>query len=211
MSTTLLFVELLIVGLQVCVWIFMLTIIAFGTNWFQAIKSSGLSDWSTLLTILILSFAYSFGIIVDRLADKAFSKWEKRLRKKITPDYPYTTKMKIELGEKYKIFENQFEYTKSRLRIARASSLNFGISTILAFLLILVRFKTTFETNWVLLLVTSGIGIAITAGAIFSWAKLTKTYLGLVESAYKTHASPRVQPLSSDIQTSETNITNNNE
>jgi len=115
MTTVLLFAELLIIGLQVCVWFFLLTLIVFDVNWIQALLSTRLSDWAVIIVAILVSIFYALGIIFDRLADLVFSGWEKRLRKNMTPDHPlHTTKMKTVLYEKYQKYKRIDSVTLSK-------------------------------------------------------------------------------------------------
>ena len=79
MNTTLLFAELLIIGLQSAVWIFILLINVFSIGWVQTLQTSNLTNWQTAILIVLLSIFYVIGVIIDRAADALFSKWEKKL------------------------------------------------------------------------------------------------------------------------------------
>lgn len=195
MNTTLLFAELLIIGLQTSLWTFLLVLNVFGNSWFQVLQSTGLYNWQAVIIILLLSIFYVLGIIIDRLADLVFSRWDRRIADKIIPHPPWPISvMRFELGRDNEYLNRQFEYTRSRMRIARASSLNFGASTILVMLLILTRLQSTSATErWEYFIFTSIIGVLLTVAAIYSWHKLTRTYFGLVKANYELYNAKQVE------------------
>ena len=86
MSTTVLFVELLIIGFQGGVWILLLIFSVFGYNWLLELQSTGISDWQTLITALLLSMFYVLGIMIDRTADAIFSGWSQRIKQTVFPN-----------------------------------------------------------------------------------------------------------------------------
>lgn len=188
MNTTLLFTELLINGLQVSVWLTLATLTVIGTEWLAKIQLQQLAGWEAIIVLLALSFFYTLGIIFDRLADFSFSKWERRIRNRVTPGADFTTKMRFELGESYKYFEGQFEYTKSRVRIARSSSLNFLITTIMAMVFVALRFPQLEKADKLLMVGAIFIsGSLLTLAALYAWYKLQYTYLKQVKTVYEAH------------------------
>jgi len=188
MNTTLLFVELLVTGLQSSVWVFILLITVYGYGWLQSLDFQKISDWDTLLTVFFLSFSYTLGIIMDRAADMVFSKWNKSIGKKIIPssNRPLSA-MRFELGKENEYLNNQFEYTRSRMRIARASSVNFGLITILALIFIVVQIHPSTEAQkWAYIFITLIVGGLLTGLSVYAWRELTITYYELIKSNYKT-------------------------
>ena len=67
MSTTTLFVELLIIGLQACVWLLLVVCSTAGVNsiYFLAAK---FGNYATLAMALVFALAYVLGIFFDKLA-----------------------------------------------------------------------------------------------------------------------------------------------
>ncbi len=79
MSTTDLFVELIIIGIGGAIWLCLLIFGAFGYDWVPL-------DETFALTALIpfLSVAYVLGIIIDRVADAIFERlWVPSLLEKV--------------------------------------------------------------------------------------------------------------------------------
>lgn len=183
MNTTLLFAELLIIGLQAAVWIFLLLLNILGTGWVQTIQSSILVNWQTFLLIILLSVFYVIGVIVDRLADAVFSRWEWKLRRTGFPDPPMpVVVLRFELARGNEHLNHQFEYNRSRMRISRASALNFGLTTLMGVIFILARVQTaSLNARLICLLTTVLMGTALTLGAAFTWRKLMRGYFGMLK------------------------------
>ncbi len=189
MSTTLLFAELLIIGLQATIWLFLLVVDIWGYRWLSNLQTIGLSDWQTVIVVLALSFVYVLGIVFDRIADLVFSSWDKRIRNQIIPN-PHlpVAVMRFELGKDNEYLNRQFEYTRSRMRIARASSINFGLTTLLAIVFVLVHLQgNPAQVGYLLFAVL--VGIALVSATLYTWRKLEHTYFGLVKANYDLYAS----------------------
>jgi len=191
MNTTLLFAELLIIGLQGSLWVFLLALNIFGYSWLQGLHSTGISEWQAVIIALLLSFVYVLGIVIDRLADVIFSGQNKRIQEKIIPNAPFPPSvMRFALGKDNEYLNRQFEYTRSRMRIARASSLNFGLSTVLTATFILYHLQNlnTME-RWTCFFFVLITGLALTAATVYTWSKLMQTYFVLVKSNYELYIS----------------------
>jgi len=184
MSTTLLFVELLIAGTQVVIWFVLLILTIFDYKWTSNLSIQGVSDWQVLITATVLAFVYVLGILFDRLADLIFSKWDRSIAYKRFPDAPHTfAVIRFQLSKDNEYLNHQFEYTRSRLRIARASSLNFAITTIVALMFVATRLQDA--QNFAKLLVFIALtGICLTSLAILTWYYLVRSYFGLIRANY---------------------------
>lgn len=75
-STTSLFVELLIAGLQSLGWLALLASILFDRT---SLNVATAKDWMALVTAMLFALAYSFGIGIDRIADKLFERPERQI------------------------------------------------------------------------------------------------------------------------------------
>jgi hypothetical protein len=183
LNTTLLFAELLIIGLQVGIWFFFLILSIFGVTWIQAAQLAGLSDWQTIIAAVLFSLLYALGIVLDRLADFIFSGWEKRLMRQTFPNSPISIAvMRFELGKENDALNRQFDYNRSRMRIVRASALNFGLTTLFVVTFILTRVSNV--AQWTYLIPTVLVGLSLMFLAVYSWRKLMRGYLGLMRDIY---------------------------
>ena len=189
MNTTLLFAELLITGLQVGFWFLFLILSIFGYGWLQGPLSISLVDWQAVIIATLFSLFYAMGIIVDRLADRLFGDWEWRITKRAIPQpaKPIAV-MRFELGKDNEALNQQFNYNRSRMRIARASALNFGLTTIFASIFILTRLSTLAATDrWIYFVFTAITGLFLTLSAVYAWQKLMRGYAGLVRDSYNSY------------------------
>ena len=185
MSTTLLFVELLIIGTQTSIWLFLISINVFGSNWLNTEIFAGLSEWETLISVVILSIIYVLGIIVDRVADFLFSYWDNNIRQSMMPSsqFPLSSAvMRFRLGKDNEYLNRQFEYTRSRIRISRASTLNFAITTLMGIWLVSGISVTDYPDKSRYITVIAISGIAITLTCFYAWNKLVRTYQGFIKA-----------------------------
>jgi len=192
MNTTLLFAELLIIGLQSAVWIFILLMNVLGTRWVQVIQASNLAAWQTVIVVIALSVFYVIGVIIDRASDALFSKWERSLRRTWFPDPPMPiVVLRFELARGNEHLNHQFEYNRSRMRISRASALNFGLTTLMGVIFILTRAQiSSLHATWTLFFTIVVIGAALTLGAAFTWRKLMRGYFGMLKE-YSRFIQPK--------------------
>lgn len=123
MTTTHLFVELLVIGFGALAWVVILAAAIFGYD-LTSLKDSFFS-LGTLFPIL--SLVYVFGILTDRVADWIFERiWGKRHLQKVYEDggkklyYQHRRLLVIEGPELWHFIE----YGRSRLRICRGWTLN---------------------------------------------------------------------------------------
>jgi hypothetical protein len=184
MSTTLLFVELLIAGTQVSVWLALLLVTLFGYSW---IPLQRVADWQNIMLVLFLTFSYTLGVVFDRLADSVFEPWNRHLKDKFIPNPPLPiVVMRFEVGKDNKYLNNQFEYTRSRMRIARASAINAVLIAIIGTAFALVRVDgTTSGQKTGLCAATLAVGMCIASLCAFAWRNMMRTYLELVKVNYE--------------------------
>ena len=81
MTTTAIFAELLVTGLQAIVWLVLASLSVAGLTWIDVgTVATRFKDWASLISVFVLGFAYALGIIVDRVADSLFYPMDKGLR-----------------------------------------------------------------------------------------------------------------------------------
>jgi hypothetical protein len=181
MNTTNIFVELVVVGFHTIICIGIIILAFFG---YQNL------DMERLLTINlalpILAMAYILGILIDRISDFIFISQDLKMRPDAKPGDPGFLTMRYYILLKSTEIYAQLEYTRSRLRIARASVLNFALTTV-AFLLFewLQLAKLMSIQNLMLAnLITVIIGVALTYASYLSWIGLIKSYSTSATRAY---------------------------
>jgi 8-oxo-dGTP pyrophosphatase MutT (NUDIX family) len=164
MTTTAVFAEIIVVGLQAEIWLATLVLAVFGADW---VDLGAVDEWATLLTVLVLAAAYALGIIVDRLADTLVP-----IRKR-APNGDRFRRMRLEVlhksgGDGVAKF---LDYQRSRMRVARGTILNtaFSIPAVVAFLWA----ETDAAPGWIVGTVVVGVlvlGIALNANERISQA-----------------------------------------
>ncbi len=114
MTTTQLFAELLVIGTGAAIWLALLVGAVFGYR-----VEAGLPRIDTPALVALAGVAYVFGIVVDRLARKAFESVELRLSKSIlgTGDLPAPHVLEREILTASEILGSQIQYNRSRFII----------------------------------------------------------------------------------------------
>jgi hypothetical protein len=120
MSTTDLFVELIIIGVGAAIWLSLFVFSILGYDW---VPLEGLS--SLVALVPLFSVAYVLGIVVDRAADMIFGRlWSPGVLHKV-----YEEEGEY-FGDRWLVYihpgrlGNLLEYGRSRLRICRGWTLN---------------------------------------------------------------------------------------
>jgi hypothetical protein len=180
MKTTALFAEVLVVGLVGLVWLVLLLMILPGLNVNVGELLKLLSKHSFLSGVLLTALAYCFGVMIDRIADIIFDDWDhRRIRKKHfdVKEVKFTVaRMKIlhRGGDDVDFLH----YQRSRIRIARASVLNFILIALTASILLFE--KSAQGASMVLLL-----GFVLTLATLYSWHSISRAYYRRLGDAYR--------------------------
>lgn len=133
MTTTAVFAEIIVIGLQVEAWLALYVVALLDSEWVP----DGVEQWIALITIVAVAAAYMLGVVGDRIADNVF-RWKQTLalvRRKLShaPDQPPVPTN--EFGDQ-RLFVLQHasdgvvafvEYQRSKLRVARATTVNAAI------------------------------------------------------------------------------------
>ena len=116
MGTTSLYVELVIVGLETITWISSFSIFLTDIKYISVIK--GLIE-KLPSSIFLLGIMYILGLIFDRISDWLFKKKEKQIRNNSGLEARSSILIwKASMQEEY------FTFTRSKIRILRASTIN---------------------------------------------------------------------------------------
>lgn len=134
MSTTELYVEYIVIGLESLIWIFISFYIIIGNRTISFLKYCVSNLFSSFV---LLGVCYILGLVTDRLSDLIF---EKR-KIKIKSQYHIKSKTSLAVWGKYNQ-DNFATFTLSRIRIVRSTILN---SSIIAVLLTYLIYKHHFN------------------------------------------------------------------
>ncbi|MDY7092866.1 MAG: hypothetical protein SX243_07835 [Acidobacteriota bacterium] len=167
MTTTQIFAELLVIGFGAFAWLLVLGAAIFG--WEVPRVAERLTSWELLLPML--SLVYVLGIVVDRLADWFFDRWDKQYR-----DEEFESKEAFYNARRLMVYYGKglwedLEYGRSRLRICRGSACNSVALLVSLFILWITRADVGPE-HWFQKLSCTFFLLAITVLCVACWRKL---------------------------------------
>jgi hypothetical protein len=170
MSTTSLFVDLLIIGIQVAVWLLLLFLSLFGIHWIDLDKVKG---WEATIGVLLLPLVYPVGVFVDHLADSLLTRWRERIRAKHLKGEPRTV-MDLLMPAKDDKLSAYYDYLRIRIRISRSSAFNFAMIAVLFPIFAVVRLGSVAGVSSGFVAVAVALASAAVAGlALYTWVGLT--------------------------------------
>lgn len=186
MSTTALFAELLIVGLQAVVWMTLLVGLLFGPQWFGQIAVA-FREAGALVTVGIMAVGYVAGVILDEFYESLIDPWAQRLRDRCREEgSPEMWDVQAYVFAKSSSATAQLQYIRSRIRIVRSSVFNFSLIVVfsLAYLTIRVQPSIRWRTGAIFFIALAGlIAVPIT---VFVYRRLVLFYWGRAKSIYKS-------------------------
>lgn len=183
MATTVIFAEILIVGLQALIWIALFLFGIFGLD-AKSFSSANLAQWVQLIIVFVLAFAYTIGIFIDRAADSFFSRFDKQTRQKYLGDsFPSVPKMRLYIMSKNATVNKYIDYIRSRSRIARSTAFNL-VLILTAFVYIYFN-RPSLNINPVQFISIDIVLIIFIILAIFSWQRISKTYYKRLKKGYE--------------------------
>ena len=163
MNTTALVAEILVVGIQALVWVGLLTGALLGAMCVPELSWQELADWVAPISVALLGFAYTLGIMVDRLADTA-TLW---LWKLFFPEIEGFAALRARVRKAGGAPAEFLDYQRSRMRIARATCFNLVVTIVVAALV---------GPEWVRRLAFFAGGPLLVLAAIPSWILITRAY-----------------------------------
>lgn len=177
MKTTHVFVELLITGFGVVIWLVMAIAGLLGLN-----LNDILSKVDIVTLAPIAGLAYVFGIIVDRIGYKLFSS----KRDKIMKEYiGFTTPYQIikYIADRSEPLRSRLEYNRSRIRVCRSWIINFSFISVVSFLWMSHSLFSSLMC-WELLLIAI-MSFLFAVLAYFTLMILLRDYYGEVRDAFE--------------------------
>lgn len=169
MNTTNLFVELVVIGAGVSLWLLLLTGGVFGYGWVSL-------DQALLVASAIpaLALTYVFGIVWDRISDALFERWwADDLRATFFPDRAAYYEARRLILTKSPPLSELLEYGRSRLRICRGWTLNAVMIALSLNLLLWLNYRDAAAVGPVSLAGTIA-SLALAGGSWFAWRSLAQ-------------------------------------
>lgn len=174
MSTTSLFVELLIIGYMAEAWLAVLLVALLGPGAPRAALAA-MNAAALLAALIVTSFAYFLGVLMDRVSDTALCHWDvvsrRRLRQKHEPSL---LDMQATLFVRCPESVARFGYQQSRLRVVRSGV--FNVAFLLASFLLLVATQPSLRPTSTIVWTLSLIGAVIWIGTAFTYWRITQSY-----------------------------------
>jgi hypothetical protein len=190
MSTTTVFVELLIIGLQALAWLTLLVGSTFGLGWVSYIASA-FEAASVFTTIATIGVAYVVGIVVDEICDSLIEPWARCIRSSVREEgEPPMWDMQACVFAHSEVATSQLEYMRSRLRILRASIFNAFLNAVFALVFLWIRAPVSLASRGSL---TLFIGIRLSANHALVLVENTRS-LPLAQRVNQPHCPPCVFP-----------------
>ena len=164
METTVLYAELIIIGLETSMWLAMFSI-HWGGSQIKDILQYTIEKLPA--AIMLLGILYIIGLIFDRIVDVLYDKFEKKQREK--SGLAASTSMIVwkKAGQ-----ESYFLYSRSRIRILRASTINVPLITI-GVLFLLYDYHTDWTNIAILALI---IGVFFSCFAIIGYERSVRSF-----------------------------------
>lgn len=198
MTTTSLFVELVIIGIGAFLWVFLILSGVIGYSWIPFEKIAPLRELIVLAALLpVLSITYVFGIVVDRIADSAFSVWDKKLRDKYFIESTDYQQARTIIYDQSQSLRDWFQYGRSRLRVCRGWAIN---AVLCVFGLNIFIWSQQLEgvPKWRITWIGSLFLILLTIGAIRGWQKLTESEYKRLSSEYAAAKNRQFAPITQE-------------
>jgi hypothetical protein len=178
MTTTVLFIEHLITGVQATIWIGLIVLSCFGTDW---LRLDGVKDFETVGAFLAVSLVYPLGIFVDNLADTLFKRWNDSIREQImrAEQLEGGSLMVMEIIKNVddEYLKAYIGYIRTRIRISRSTTFNFALITLCAVVFTAIRLHNLPKPHFFRLLGFEIVaGTMLTVLALLSWRSITATF-----------------------------------
>ena len=182
MTTTAVFAEIIVIGLQAEAWIAVLVLTIFGAEW---VDLEAVAPWSALITVLALAASYVLGILVDRLADSTLKGIAKRIKargsaEQVKPPVGFKRKRFTVLMQGTEGVIKFLEYQRSRQRVARGTIVNlaFAIPAVLAFM----HWRADASPSW--LVGVAAVGLVLLAASVYANERILEAYERNLDMAY---------------------------
>ncbi len=175
MGTTDLVVELMVIGVGAVLAVLLSALAVFG------IPSVPFENFLAVQTVVpILAINYVLGILIDRLADKAFERWSTEIRKNYFPGPVEYHAARRTILTKSEPIAAVMRYGRSRIRVVRGWTLNGVLLALSGTAFIAVRVDDIALLLTIYVLSTA----ALTGGCLMAWYRLSDNeYLKIREAA----------------------------
>ncbi|MCP5463082.1 MAG: hypothetical protein H7A34_07975 [bacterium] len=169
MNGAALFVELLVGGVQVVVWVAVLALASVSPDRLMSV----LTSHSIENSIVLMSAAYTLGVVFDRVWDALLSPVDKRIRSAFFADPEQAHRIRILLFSGDAVRVQFVEYIRSRIRITRYTVCNALITAVCSGIVFFIRHSEPWR-DWFLYAVL--FSVVFSACAFYAHCVLISTY-----------------------------------
>jgi hypothetical protein len=162
-STTTIFAEIFVSGVQASVWLVLLGM-SFARSRPQLEDLAKLKDWTALLTLVGIALVYAIGVLADRLADGMTDWADRRIADRHYKGAVSVGEARLRIARDSDGLTKYLEYIRNRMRVARATLFNAVCFTIAS---VVFACCVHLSGSGAAGLVISG--VAVTGVALFSW------------------------------------------
>jgi hypothetical protein len=173
MTTTHVFAELLIIGIETMAWIALLVFSLLGYGWIDFALFSHLA-----VLIPLAAAAYVLGIIMDRVSDALLAGPDHGIRRQVMGERVAESfgQLRSYVLAKSPHLSADLDYLRSRLRIVRSSIINFGLLGITGTAFILTRVQISLDAQYWAAATAFFAGAILSGSSYYAWRASAITY-----------------------------------
>jgi hypothetical protein len=181
MTTTNVFAELLIIGIETMAWIALLIFSLWGYGWIDFAIFNNL-----VIAIPLAAAAYVLGIMMDRVSDGLLAKADHAIRKNVLGERAAKSfsQLRSYVLAKSPYLSTDLDYLRSRLRIMRSSTINFGFLALTGAAFILTRVDAAANTKYWAAATAFFTGMLLSSLSYYAWSISSLTYYLRLQTAF---------------------------
>jgi hypothetical protein len=181
MTTTNVFAELLIIGIETLAWIALLIFSLFGNGWIDFAFFNNLA-----IAIPLAAAAYVLGIIMDRVSDTLLAGADHAIRRQVLGERAAQSfaQLRSYILARSSYLATDLDYLRSRLRIMRSSIVNFGLLAIFGAAFILSRLQIALSTKFSAAATAFIAGLVLASLSYYAWRASSITYYLRLQTAF---------------------------
>jgi hypothetical protein len=181
MSTTNVFAELLIIGIETLAWIALLIFSLWGHGWIDFAIFNNL-----VIAIPLAAAAYVLGIMMDRVSDGLLARADHAIRRKVLGERAAKSfsQLRSYVLAKSAYLSADLDYLRSRLRIMRSSAINFGFLALTGAAFILTRVEVAAAIKYWAAATAFFAGMFLASLSYYAWSISSLTYYLRLQTAF---------------------------
>lgn len=181
MTTTNVFAELLIIGIETLAWIALLVCCLFGYAWIDFSIFNNL-----VIAIPLAAAAYVLGIMMDRVSDTLLAGADHAIRRSVLGERAAESfaQLRIYILAKSPFLSTDLDYLRSRLRIMRSSIINFAFLAATGAAFIMSRTVMELPNKYWAAAAAFLFGILLASLSYYAWRASSTTYYLRLQTAF---------------------------